>query len=367
MKFTWDDFFEISQGQKPSNFKPPDWEKVKAVISEKLEICNDEKLHARVVELAIRYGKFVKSKNAKCSSKRLTSCRDIVIDSEDFSSSSAENPSKKQRKSLDQLGDRHLKTRTDDLWRKVEAYAEENNETPLRIVALLLKKCKDKSARDFGDQIWAQPILKAAPHKPKTLPIDAAVAIMVDCQLGRDTYTKLRKIVTQQGHDIFPPWIHIRKRQMEISPKPQLLPEPHEGVQMTYSESMKITAQRIMEDIEPSLIPKSAVMNNKFGFDGSGSHAIYRQLENERTNNIIMSMFCPLSINSESGDLKWMQKSPNSALTHRPLALQLGKESTKTLQSLRYFDDDINSMKSNGCTVMVGEKEVALKLPLLHT
>ena len=102
MKFTWDDFFEISQGQKPSNFKPPDWEKVKTVISEKLEICNDEKLQARVVELAIRYGKFVKSKNAKCSSKRLTACRDIVVDSEDFSSSSAENPSKKQRKSLDQ-------------------------------------------------------------------------------------------------------------------------------------------------------------------------------------------------------------------------------------------------------------------------
>ena len=151
---------------------------------------------------------------------------------------------------------------------------------------------------------------------------------------------------------------------MEISPKPQLLPEPHEGVQMTYSESMKITPQRIMEDLEPSLIPKSAVMNIKVGFDGSGSHTIYRQLENEKTNYILISMFCPVSINSESGDLKWMQESPNSALTHRPLALQLGKESTKTLQSLRYFDDDVNSMKSNGCTVMVGKKEVALKVTI---
>ena len=45
---------------------------MKTVISEKLEICNDEKMHTRVVELAFRYGKFVKSKNAKCSSKNRT-------------------------------------------------------------------------------------------------------------------------------------------------------------------------------------------------------------------------------------------------------------------------------------------------------
>ena len=114
---------------------------------------------------------------------------------------------------------------------------------------------------------------------------------MLDCQLGSDTYRKLGKILPQQGHDIFPPWIHIRKKQIEISPKPQSLPDPHEGVQMSHSESMEITAQRIMEDLEPSLIPKSPVMDIMFHSDGSGSRAIYRQLENEKTNSIILSMF----------------------------------------------------------------------------
>ena len=102
-------------------------------------------------------------------------------------------------------------------------------------------------------------------------------------------------------------------------------------------------------------------MNIKFGFDGSGSHAIYRQLENTKTNNIIMSMFCPLSINNDNGEVIWTQKSPNSALTHRPLALQLGKESTETLQSLQVFDADINAMKSDGFQTVVGEKSVAVK------
>ena len=112
-----------------------------------------------------------------------------------------------------------------------------------------------------------------------------------------------------------------------------------------------------METLPPSILPSSAVMNIKFGFDGSGSHAIYRQLENTKTNNIIMSMFCPLSINDDNGELKWTQKSPKS----RPLALQLGKESTETLQSLQVFDADINAMKSDGFQTVVGEKSVAVK------
>ena len=117
-----------------------------------------------------------------------------------------------------------------------------------------------------------------------------------------------------------------------------------------------------MENLPPSIVPTSAVMNIKFGFDGSGSHAIYRQLENTKTNNIIRSMFCPLSINADRGEVIWTQKSPNSALTHRPLALQLGKESRETLESLQVFDNDINKMKADGFTTVVGEKLVSVKV-----
>ena len=60
--------------------------------------------------------------------------------------------------------------------------------------------------------------------------------------------------------------------------------------------------------------------------------------------------------------VKWTQKSPNSALTRRPLGLQLGKESTETLQSLQVFDADINAIKSDGFQTVVGEKSVAVKV-----
>ena len=363
MKLTWSDFYIICQEKKPNQFKPPNWEEVEAAITTKLAVQPDELLHTKMLELKSRYKKFAAARKDKWSVKRDTSCTDddVVFDSDDFKSAvvapEVEVPKKRKKKSLNQLGDKQLKTRTDEIWSKVEEFANENDETPLRVISLLLKKCKDKAAREYGESVW-----QGVNQSSSTIPPDAAMAIMVDCQMGRDTYTKLRKTLKQHGYNILPPWIHLRATQTSISPKPQPLPDPHEGVQMKYAKSMQITAQRIMETIPPSILPSSAVMNIKFGFDGSGSHAIYRQLENTKTNNIIMSMFCPLSINGENGEVKWTQKSPNSALTHRPLALQLGKESTETLQSLQVFEDDINKMQNDGIETVVGEKSVNVKV-----
>ena len=360
MKITWDEFCLICRGSKPSNFKPPNWDTVETNVATKLSVEQDSLLHDKLVELKTRYNRFASARRNKGSDQRDVPCTDVVLDSEDFvpiTIPEAEVPKKKPKKSLDQLGQRQLKTRTEEIWLQVQQFAEENGETPLRILALLLRKCQDQGARQFGESVWHQ----SAPSKSK-ISDEAALSIMVDCQLGRDTYSKLGKTLKKQGYDILPPWIQLRGTQTSISPKPYSLPHPHEGVQMNYAESMKITAERIMKTIPPSILPSSVVMNIKFGFDGSGSHAIYRQLENTKTNNIIMSMFCPLSINDEDGEVKWSQAFPNSALTHRPLALQLGKESRETLQSLEVFDDDINRLQSEGFQTVVEKETVSVKV-----
>ena len=231
MKLTWDDFFSICQEQKPNQFKPPDWDKVKAAVATTLAVQPSDLLTTKIDELKSKYNKFAASRKNKGSAQR--ECKDVVLDSKDFNQP-AVVPRKKQKKSLDQLGERQLKARTEQIWSKVEEYAEENDETPLRVIALLLKKCKDKRAREFGDSVWQR-----AEPSSSTISHDAAMAIMVDCQLGRETYSKLRKTLKQQGHNILPPWIKLRTTQTSISPKPQPLPNPHEGVQFKYAESMK--------------------------------------------------------------------------------------------------------------------------------
>ena len=106
-------------------------------------------------------------------------------------------------------------------------------------------------------------------------------------------------------------------------------------------------------------------MNIKFGFDESGSHAIYHQLNNEKTNNIIMTMFCPLSISSDSGSVLWEQKSPNNPLTHRPVALQMGKESSNSLKSLEIFNNDISILNTTGSKIVVkDDQEIIMKVKI---
>ena len=60
IKLTWDEFFKICQAQKPNNFKPPDWDKAKSVIVEKLAVVDDDMLRDKLNALRTRYGSALK-------------------------------------------------------------------------------------------------------------------------------------------------------------------------------------------------------------------------------------------------------------------------------------------------------------------
>ena len=200
MEVTWDEFFEICQAEKPTNFKPPNWDNVKSMLSEKLSIENDAALSEKLLELKSRYGKYIKARNSMTSAERSANvCKDVVLRTDDLNPKvmSDEKPPAKKRKSksLDQLGERQLKNRIEELWKKVEEFADENDETSFRIVALLLKNCKDKRGRDFGEQIWQESSDESPSFTSNFISKDAALAIMVNCLLGRETYSKLKKIL----------------------------------------------------------------------------------------------------------------------------------------------------------------------------
>ena len=75
-------------------------------------------------------------------------------------------------------------------------------------------------------------------------------------------------------------------------------------------------------------------MKIKFSFDGSGNHSIYNQINNFQTNNIIMTMFCPLSIKTDDESTVWSQDSPNDPFAQRPVCIQLGKESADNITTV---------------------------------
>lgn len=105
-------------------------------------------------------------------------------------------------------------------------------------------------------------------------------------------------------------------------------------------------------------------MEIKFGFDGSGGHAIYNQLKNVMTNNLIIAMFCPLSIKDNKDNTLWKQQHPNAATSYRPVMIEKEKESTETSQSLDVFNDDISSLSSDGFILANNQNNINMKVSI---
>ena len=57
-------------------------------------------------------------------------------------------------------------------------------------------------------------------------------------------------------------------------------------------------------------------------------------------------MFCLLKIVSSNGNKVWEEELPNNPLTHRALAITVGKESDETLRPLEIYNQDIEFLKS---------------------
>ena len=211
-----------------------------------------------------------------------------------------------------------------------------------RVCGYMLSLCTRSKYVELGKSIWDD-----KGNQSIHIPIPTAMTLYSDCDLGRQSYTKQRKLLTLTGNDILPPWYKIREEQQKLSPPVLNLPSPHVGVYYQFLPAVKITIQQILKTKPTSF--SSITMHMKFGFDGSGSHAIYNQSNNEETNNIIITMFCPLSITS--GKIKvWEQPAPNNPQSQRPLMIQMGKESVEKLQSLEILNKEIEEMK-NGFSV----------------
>ena len=230
-------------------------------------------------------------------------------------------------------------------------FASQNDETPFRIASLLLARCGDWQGKELGQQVWS------GSRVDKIVSEDSATAILVDCALGRETYGRLRKILKREGHYILPPWINLRRKQSKLTLEIEPLTDPHIGVHFPFTKSMQLTAERIFEGTPSTQLPSSAVMDIKYGCDGSVSHAIYRQLNYAQTNNMVMTMFCPLKVESNEGKVLWEQKSP---LTHRPLMLEMGKESIESLQSLAMFNKEQTDLQVDGCKIEISGIEMPL-------
>ena len=183
----------------------------------------------------------------------------------------------------------------------IATFAQQENISIYRLLGLLLTRCDEKGAKDLGETLWNNRNVEE-----KQVSLETSLTIYNDCSLGRSTYTNQRKLLKSSGFEILPPWSTLNIEQKSGTPNITQLPEPHIGIFSTPFDAVKVSAERIILNLplqrDITAEQKSLKMDMKFGFDGSGSHAISNQVNNVFSNIIIMTMFCPLSIVDESGN-----------------------------------------------------------------
>ena len=107
---------------------------------------------------------------------------------------SEETPKKRKSKSLSDLtSSKQLQRRTDKLWDDVCTSSRNEGQDEWRILGLLLTRCQNQKACEFGNHLWND----SPAHFQ--VPVDNAMAILVDSSLGQQTYTNYIMIFYLHG------------------------------------------------------------------------------------------------------------------------------------------------------------------------
>ena len=226
----------------------------------------------------------------------------LVEDKEDNATEQAgkgSSQSKKIRKSLGILKRKQMMKRTEDIYQKIVNECKNEGIDIDTMLGLLLTRSNSKRIGELGELV----VNNGVAENKNVMTNQKAATIYTDLKLGRETYTQMKKIVQSSGFPVFPSWAQVRRFQSDVTPAElRHLPEPEKGVYFQFKDACSTTQGRIMKQLQENalLSSTSLTMHIKYGFNGSGGHSMFNQLNNTKTHNMILTIFCPLKIKDQS-------------------------------------------------------------------
>ena len=259
-------------------------------------------------------------------------------------------PLKKFRVNLLSASKKQQHRRTDELYKLHVETAANQQVKPQQLSGLIMERCSyhsnDRNLASVGKKV------AEGQNIVTKLSLEAASLILLDADLGRRQYTAIKKIMESEGFDVLPHFVQVNEYLESITPPTKKLPAPFNGVYFPMYPVVKLTLERTLSTLDLSIIEVSnSLFTLKHGFDGSGSHGIFHQKGAAETHNIVMSMICPLEVRTDKMIL-WTQKNPSSQNTQRPVALQLGKETTESLKCMGPLTKEITDLEESGVELM---------------
>lgn len=321
---TQEQVFEIFKACKPTRFaKEPNFDKVGEKVSQLLNVPVTERLIEKCKLLFQNdYVNYMGDAHKKISRDR-KSCTNKLLFRKDFIKRKFEDVSPRQQA--------RRMSEFDSVVKKT-AKSELVSPTKLLTRSLMKKYPTKKKTGKVAKSLFKSK--KDGDSVKSPISNEQASAIYEAGKLSQRSYTNIRLILKNAGHDILPTYNQLENYRKTLRPQISQLPDSHKGVQYDYPEAIKLTTQRIFATLPETSFKNltEVVVNLHDGLDGSGGHSIFNQKGNAATNNIIMYMFRVESIIDAKNKKKVYENSLHcSENSARPVMLIMGKESRENI------------------------------------
>ena len=171
---------------------------------------------------------------------------------------------------LDELSQRHARRRTDAILTQLKEEAEKQMITVTQLLGYLLYRVNythDKAVAEVGKKLFDQESVD------REVTLDEALHMLSTYRLGRSAYTSLRHYLMQKVD--LPAHYKLMQHKNMIMPSASS-PIGVSGVSVNLCESVRIHFQRLIGIL--GLQPGTYRMSAKEGLDGSGRHAIKKEM-----------------------------------------------------------------------------------------
>lgn len=256
-------------------------------------------------------------------------------------------------KDFKQYSERHKRRKTEQLREEASAaelsfatsmkLRDEGDQAAAKLLTEATTTTPTRAKRIF--QKWTTP----DPGQRKYTP-EEALALILELNLTREQYTRLKQSADSCGHDLYPPYYKVLEAKRDFYP---------DGITITES-NCEVPLQSLLDKTCESLVKciysasddsQSLKLICKWGFDGSSGYSKFKQTsdftsssELQAEGNLLVMSLVPLRLVKENNELLWKNPRPSSKLFCRPVKLLWIKE---TDEVSRQLEQDMNNQINN--------------------
>ena len=247
---------------------------------------------------------------------------------------------KERRKSFPDLSDRAKKMRTDELLKYIDDRAQREfpELSTTQLLGYLIHRINlqsNKSVARVGHELFQESATSLLSFSN-----EEAVALMHSLTLSRDQMRKMRHLLATKGIH-FPTSNELLEARKKLRPVITSVLDGR-GVQVQYKELVQMTVESVLKVAmkEKNIDFRSGELEMTFkdGGDGAGQQVVWNSKEMlESKENMFQYGITPLKLvlrNKETVETLWINHTPNSCRTLRPLFLIRESETDEDLLNL---------------------------------